>query len=179
MAANVAGYRAIGYRKFQLKVGGNPDEDIERIHAVALALASDEVLIADANTGWNQHEAVRVVNAVRGLNVYIEQPCRTYNECMAVRERTSLPMILDEVVTDVHAALRVIDDRSADVVNLKISRFGGITRMRQVRDLFAAAGIAMTIEDAWGGDVVRRPSLTWRRALPRDCILHRRISTRT
>lgn len=28
MAANVAGYRAEGYRKFQLKVGGDPDTDI-------------------------------------------------------------------------------------------------------------------------------------------------------
>src|ERR1043166_1660092 len=35
MAAKVAGYRAEGYRRFQLKVGGDPDVDIERIRAVA------------------------------------------------------------------------------------------------------------------------------------------------
>src|SRR5437867_8534440 len=38
MAAKVAGYRAEGYRRFQLKVGGDPDVDIARIRAVAAKL---------------------------------------------------------------------------------------------------------------------------------------------
>ena len=38
--ASVAGYRAEGYRRFQLKVGGDPDVDIERIRAVAAKLAA-------------------------------------------------------------------------------------------------------------------------------------------
>jgi L-alanine-DL-glutamate epimerase-like enolase superfamily enzyme len=40
-----------------------------------------------------------------------------------------------------------------DVVNLKISKLGGLTRTKQVRDLCASMGIAMTLEDSWGGDV--------------------------
>ena len=57
MAAKVATYRAEGYRKFQLKVGGDPNTDIERIHAVAELMEPGDVLIADANTGWLMHEA--------------------------------------------------------------------------------------------------------------------------
>src|SRR5437870_4905061 len=38
MAERVAGYRAEGYRRFQLKVGGDPAEDIDRIRAVAMTL---------------------------------------------------------------------------------------------------------------------------------------------
>ena len=41
-----------------------------------------------------------------------------------------------------------------DVVNIKISKLGGLTRARQVRDLCVSLGIAMTIEDSWGGDIV-------------------------
>ena len=52
-----------GYRRFQLKVGGDPDVDIERIHAVAAELQPGDRLVADANTGWMQHEAMRVVRA--------------------------------------------------------------------------------------------------------------------
>jgi L-alanine-DL-glutamate epimerase-like enolase superfamily enzyme len=40
-----------------------------------------------------------------------------------------------------------------DVVNLKISKLGGLTRTRQARDLCVSLGVAMTIEDTWGGDV--------------------------
>jgi L-alanine-DL-glutamate epimerase-like enolase superfamily enzyme len=41
-----------------------------------------------------------------------------------------------------------------DVVNIKISKFGGLTKARQARDLCVSLGIAMTIEDSWGGDIV-------------------------
>jgi L-alanine-DL-glutamate epimerase-like enolase superfamily enzyme len=40
-----------------------------------------------------------------------------------------------------------------DVVNLKISKVGGLTKARQIRDLCVSLGIAMTIEDSWGGDI--------------------------
>ncbi|NJN69849.1 MAG: mandelate racemase, partial [Nitrospira sp.] len=50
--------------------------------------------------------------------------------------------------------LRGHADMAMDVVNIKISKFGGLTRARQARDLCAALGIAMTIEDTWGGDIV-------------------------
>jgi L-alanine-DL-glutamate epimerase-like enolase superfamily enzyme len=154
MARNVAGYREQGYRKFQLKVGGSADDDIARIRAVAAELADGETLVADANTGWTLHEAARVVNALRELDVYIEQPCMTYEECLAIRRRTALPFVLDEVVSDVHVMLRLIADGAADVINLKLSRVGGLTRARQMRDLCVAAGIAMIVEDSWGGDIV-------------------------
>lgn len=153
MAANVAGYRAQGYRRFQLKVGGDADADIARIHAVAASLEPGEVLVADANTGWNLMQATRVVHAVAGLDVRIEQPCATYEQCLQIRARTSLPMILDEVITDTNALLRMIADGAADGVNLKLSRLGGLTRLRQARDICVAAGLSMTIEDSWGGDV--------------------------
>jgi L-alanine-DL-glutamate epimerase-like enolase superfamily enzyme len=39
------------------------------------------------------------------------------------------------------------------VVNLKISKLGGLTKTKQIRDLCVAMGIAMTLEDSWGGDI--------------------------
>ena len=82
MAANVAGYRAEGYRRFQLKVGGNPDEDIERIRAVRAILEPGDKLVADANTGWLMHEAARVVDRRRRRG-------RVHRA--AVRRRTRVP----------------------------------------------------------------------------------------
>lgn len=153
MAANVAAYRAEGYTRFQLKVGGDPDQDIERIRAVRAILQPTDRLVADANTGWTQHEAVRVVRAVRELDVYIEQPCLTYEECLAVRRNTNHPFVLDENVDGLEMLLRAKADLAMDVVNLKISKLGGLTKTRQIRDLCVSMGIAMTLEDSWGGDV--------------------------
>jgi L-alanine-DL-glutamate epimerase-like enolase superfamily enzyme len=40
-----------------------------------------------------------------------------------------------------------------DVVNLKISKLGGLTKTKQTRDLCVSMGIGMTLEDSWGGDI--------------------------
>ena len=153
MAAKVAGYRAEGYRRFQLKVGGDPDVDIARIFAVAAKLQTGDRLVADANTGWVQHEAVRVAKAVRDVDVYIEQPCLTYEECLAVRRQCAHPFVLDENVDGLDMLLRAKADLAMDVVNLKISKLGGLTKIRQARDLCVSMGIAMTLEDTWGSDI--------------------------
>lgn len=153
MAARVAGYRAEGYRRFQLKVGGDPDTDIARILAVAAKLQPGDRLVADANTGWVQHEAVRVAKAVRDVDVYIEQPCLTYEECLAVRRQIPHPFVLDENIDDLGILLRAKADLAMDVVNLKISKLGGLTKIKQARDLCVSMGIAMTLEDSWGGDI--------------------------
>jgi L-alanine-DL-glutamate epimerase-like enolase superfamily enzyme len=154
MAARVDGYRREGYTKFQLKVGGDPNVDIARIRAVRAVLDPSHVLVADANTGWTQHAAVRVARAVADLDVYIEQPCLSYDECLAVREHCDRPIVLDEIIDDVGTLIRAHGDRAMDVINLKISKVGGLTKARQMRDLAVSLGIAMTIEDTWGGDIV-------------------------
>ena len=148
----VATHRAEGYRRFQLKVGGDPAEDIERIRAVADIAGPEDRLIADANTGWLMHDAMRVVQAVSDLDVYIEQPCLSYEECLSIRRHTRHPFVLDESIDTVRALLRASGDNAMDVINLKISKLGGLTRARQVRDLCVTLGIAMTVEDTWGGD---------------------------
>ena len=154
MARNVAEYRADGYSKFQLKVGGRPADDIERIHAAADVLTAGEVLVADANTGWRVDDAIRVANAVRDRDVYVEQPCRSYEHCLTVRRNTRLPFILDENITDIEALMRGHNDGAMDVINLKISKVGGLTRARQIRDLCVSLNLPMTIEDSWGGDII-------------------------
>ena len=154
MADNVGGYREEGYRRFQLKVGGDPDVDIQRIHAVAEKLQPGDKLIADANTGWTMHEAMRVVRGVKDVDVYIEQPCLTYEECLSIQRRTDHPFVMDECIDGVDRLMRLAADQAADVVNIKISKFGGLTKAKLARDLCTELGIAMTIEDSWGGDIV-------------------------
>jgi len=153
MAERVAAYRAEGYKKFQLKVGGNVEDDIARIKAVRSVLEEGDILVADANTGWTMHEAARVCDAVRDLDVYIEQPCKTYEECLTIRKRTSKPFILDENIDSLDALLKAHQDGAMDCINLKISKVGGLTKAKQIRDLCVSLGYAMTIEDSWGGDV--------------------------
>jgi L-alanine-DL-glutamate epimerase-like enolase superfamily enzyme len=168
MAKKIKSYHAEGYRKFQLKVGADADTDIERIHATRSALKPGDILVADANTGWTKHEAARVVAAVADVDVYIEQPCPTYEECVSIRHRTGRPFVLDEVISDTPTLLRAISEDAMDVINLKISKVGGLTKARLMRDLCIASGIPMTIEDTWGGDIVTATIAHLARSTPEE-----------
>jgi L-alanine-DL-glutamate epimerase-like enolase superfamily enzyme len=143
---------AAGYRQIQLKVGTGWREDVERVEACLEVLGGAERVIVDANGIWTRAEATRVVAALEHFDLYIEQPCATIEECAAVRGRSRRPFVLDESLTDLAALER--GRVAADAVRLKLSQFGGITPIRRARDLAAAWGLAMTLEDSGGGDVV-------------------------
>ena len=159
MAARIPEYRDQGFRQFQVKVGEDPATDIIRIHRVAQEMEAGEVLNADANTGWKQHEALQVADAIAdlgkqtGIRLTFEQPCLSYHECLSVRKHTDLPFVLDECIDSIGALLQGYHDHAMDMINLKISRFGGLTRSRQARDLCVSLGLPMNVEDSWGGEI--------------------------
>ena len=150
----VLAQRANGIHRFQLKVGSDPEADAARVRAVLEATGPGDTVVADANGAWRLAEAVHAVGLLEGLpRLRIEQPCRSYEECVQVRRRTSLPMVLDEVVLDPQSLVRIATDGVAEGVNLKISRVGGLSRARLLRDMCVELGIALTVEDTWGGDL--------------------------
>ena len=95
-----------------------------------------------------------MARATRDLDFFLEQPCRTYEECMQVRRRVDLPMKLDECVTDMRMIQRIVEDRSAEAVCLKISKQGGLSKARIMRDYLVEHRIPVVAEDTWGGEIV-------------------------
>ena len=165
-------HRAAGYRQFQIKVGGNWAEDIERLRATVPLLKPGEKAMADANQGWHVDEALRVVRATRDLDYILEQPCKTYEECQQIRARTDLPMKLDECVTGIHAAQRIVADRGAEVCCLKISNLGGLSKARRVRDFLIDNRIPVVAEDSWGGEIATATLSHFAASTPPDFLLN-------
>jgi cis-L-3-hydroxyproline dehydratase len=155
MTAHVTELRAAGIHQFQLKLGADPREDVARVRAVLDVTGDEDVIIADANGGWRLSDAVVAARLLEGLDrVFFEQPCPTLEECLYIRRLSTLPMVLDEVISDVGSLLQAWSGKGMDAINLKISKVGGLTRARQIRDLAETLGIGLTIEDTWGGDIV-------------------------
>ncbi len=145
---------ASGIHRLQLKIGGVPAEDAERVRAVFEATGEEDVIVADANGAWRLQDATLAVRLLEQLpRVRLEQPCPTIEECIAVRRLSSMPMVLDEVITDVAALLRCYEAGAMDAINLKISRVGGLSNARLIRELAEQLGLRLTIEDTWGGDL--------------------------
>jgi L-alanine-DL-glutamate epimerase-like enolase superfamily enzyme len=64
--------------------------------------------------------------------------------------------------------MRAIADDAMDIINLKISKVGGLTKARLIRDVCVASGIPMTIEDTWGGDIVTASIAHLARSTPEE-----------
>ena len=161
-------HRASGYRQFQIKVGGDWQTDIDRIRHTVPLLEPGEKAMADANQGWRVDNAIRVARATRDLDFILEQPCRTYEECQQVRRVAKQPMKLDECVTGIHAAQRIVADRGAEICCLKISNLGGLSKARRVRDYLIDNRIPVVSEDTWGGEITSSVVAHFAASTPED-----------
>ncbi len=147
--------QAQGYRRLQIKVGGrNPEIDIESIHKVHAALQPGVKLAVDANRGWTTRDALNISLACRELPLVLEQPCNTFEEVAAIRNQVPHPIYLDESTENLGIILQAVGSRVCDGFGLKVTRLGGLTPMRTVRDICRAASLPITCDDAWGGDII-------------------------
>jgi len=153
MVATARRYLDAGYRRLQVKVGGDPAGDAALLAAVADAVGPEVTLFCDANGAWTSYQALRFLEATRDFDYVLEQPCAGYQENLAVRRACAKPFVLDESVDGLEALLRIRADGAADGVTLKIARFGGLTKTRRIRDLAVDFGLMVTVEDIGGAEV--------------------------
>ncbi|CAB4556105.1 MAG: mandelate racemase [Actinobacteria bacterium] len=142
-----------GYRRLQVKVGLEPDDDVERIEAVRAAVPASTVLYADANASWRPADARRFVLATRHLAYTLEQPCAGFDANLSVRRAFDGPMVLDESIDSLDALVRSHGAGLVDGITIKIARVGGVTPARLIRDVAVDLGLEVTVEDTGGAEI--------------------------
>jgi L-alanine-DL-glutamate epimerase-like enolase superfamily enzyme len=150
-----------GMTQIQVKLGADAsvEADIARLVQVREAVGPGPLVYGDWNCGTTQLDATRVGRGVAHLDVMLEQPCATMQECAAVRAATGLAMKLDELAHDTASLLEGHRLGILDAVALKLSKFGGLSALRRARDLCMHLGARMCIEDTWGSDIAMAAAL--------------------
>ncbi|MEM7074585.1 MAG: mandelate racemase/muconate lactonizing enzyme family protein [Pseudomonadota bacterium] len=153
--------QALGMTQFQVKLGVDADwkGDVERLRAVRAAVGDGPLVYGDWNCGSSSLDATRVGRAVADLDIMLEQPCATLEDCARVRAATGLPMKIDENAHDAASLLRAHELGCMDAVAIKLSKFGGLSASRRARDLCIHLGAKMCIEDTWGSDITTTAAL--------------------
>jgi L-alanine-DL-glutamate epimerase-like enolase superfamily enzyme len=148
-AARVAHHAAnLGLRAVKVKVGLNVEEDILRVGAVRSELGKNFAISVDANAGWTEGDAARATPHLERLGVNaIEQPLRRgdFKGCARLRQRTSIPIMLDESVFTRQDALEAIREYACDIISVYPGKNGGILRSIEIAQMVAAAGLQCTI----------------------------------
>ena len=131
MARDAADAVRRGYDCLKVKVGKEPEKDIARLIAIRNAVPRSVCVRIDANQGWTPKEAVRILNGMqeKGLDIeFVEQPVKAHDftGMQYVTERSYVPVLADESVFSPADALRIMQMRAADLVNIKLMKCGGI-----------------------------------------------------
>ena len=144
-----------GYPRLQIKVGARPiEEDIAVIRKVGEIMPKGARLAIDANRGWTLRDMIFVSNQCRDVDFIMEQPLNTMEEIAIARPLVNHPLYLDESTQDLGAVIRAIGSGICDGFGLKVTRLGGLSVMRTVRELCAVRSLPHTCDDAWGGDII-------------------------
>ncbi len=121
----------MGFNILKLKVGNNFIKDIERIKEVSKSVGENILIRVDANQGWTVKEAIRIIRKLEDLDLniqLIEQPVPYYDlEGMKIiTKNTYLKILADESVFTVKDAIKIITEKIADIINIKLMKCGGI-----------------------------------------------------
>ena len=163
-----------GITQFQAKLGASGDwqTDAERLAKVREAVGPGPLVYGDWNCGATTLDATRVARGAAHLDVMLEAPCATLEDCARVQRATGLPMKMDELAHDTASMLDAHRLGIMDAVALKLSKFGGLSATRRARDLCLHLGAKMCIECTWGSDIVTAAALHLGAATPPSRVLN-------
>ena len=163
-----------GITQFQAKLGASGDwqTDVERLVKVREAVGPGPLVYGDWNCGATTLDAIRVGRGAAQLDVMLEAPCATLEDCARVQAATGLPMKMDELAHDTASMLQAHSLGIMDAVALKLSKFGGLSATRRARDLCLHLGAKMCIECTWGSDIVTAAALHLGAATPPGRVLN-------
>ena len=167
----LARYRDRGYWVHSVKVGGDVDQNIERIQDVETHRPTKERILYDANRGFTRQQALRVMQATEQWKVMFEQPCETLDDIAAIRPLHSTPVSVDECLVTLQDATRVARDGIAEVFGIKLNRVGGLTKASRIRDIALAHGIDIFVMATGGSVLADTEALHLAATIPDDNML--------
>lgn len=139
-----------GYDCLKVKVGKESEKDIARLSAIRQAVPKETLIRIDANQGWTPKEAVRILNGMqeKGLDIeFVEQPVKghDFEGLKYVTERSYVPVLADESVFSPEDALKIMQLRAADMVNIKLMKCGGLYNALKIASAAEVYGVECMI----------------------------------
>lgn len=139
-----------GFDILKIKVGKDSKRDIERITEIRKAVGENIKLRVDANQGWTSKQAIKIIRTLEDKNLNIdlvEQPVKYWDfEGMKyVTNNTYTRILADESVFSPLDAVKIIQEKAADLINIKLMKTGGIHNALKICDIAEVYGVECMI----------------------------------
>ena len=139
-----------GFESLKIKVGKDIGLDIERVKAIHAAVDGRALLRLDANQGWTPKQAVFAMTALENAGVeleLLEQPVKADDIAglKYVTDRVNTPVMADESAFSPLQAIDLIQQRAADIINIKLMKTGGLSNAIKLADIAGMYGVPCMI----------------------------------
>ncbi|MDQ0217367.1 dipeptide epimerase [Peribacillus cavernae] len=146
MGEDAESYMKRGFNVLKVKVGKDISTDIERIREIRRRVGNDVKIRLDANQGWKPKDAVRAIRKMEdsGLEIeLVEQPVKAddIKGLKQVTDSVETPIMADESIFTPKQAFEVLQTRSADLINIKLMKAGGIYQAQIINSLAEVCGV--------------------------------------
>ncbi len=139
--------KAQGFPVVKLKLGEGP-QDAERVRMISKELGSDLPLRLDANQGWTTDLAIELLQGMASYNIqHCEAPIprRDFLDLPRIRAASTIPIMADEACWDHLDAQRLINLKAIDLINIKISKSGGLFKALKILRIAEAHNVPVQI----------------------------------
>ena len=150
-----------GYLTLVIKIGRDSEYDIERLRQVREAVGPNIKIRLDANEAYRPDQAIRIIRRMEKYNPeFVEEPVKRWDlDGMArVAHAVDTPISSDESNTSLPSVRKIIEKKAASIINVKISKNGGIYRSKKIAALAEAAGIPIIVGGANTYEIGRQAS---------------------
>ena len=140
-----------GYKTLVVKIGREPQADIERLRLVREAVGDEVNLRLDANEAYWPDQAIGIIRRMEKYHPeFVEEPVKRWDlDGMArVARAVGIPISSDESNTSLESVMQIIQKAAAGIINIKISKNGGLYRSKKIAALAEAAGIPCIVGGA-------------------------------
>lgn len=161
--AELSRYRQTGFRDFKIKLSGNLLRDLDKVALLKAAGIAPDSVRADANNLWTDAgDAIQFLSRLDYRFRALEEPLRAGDHAgmNRIAAETGCSIILDESLLRADQLSLFADSPARWIVNLRISKMGGLIRSLELLDLVRRSGLRLVV-----GAHVGETSLLTRAAL--------------
>jgi muconate cycloisomerase len=136
-----------GIRTIKIKVGVDPDRDVEMVRRVRETVGPGIALCVDANQGYQTAgQAIRTYRRMERFDlIYFEQPVEGIEHLAEVARAIDTPVMADESAWNAHDLVQIIEKRAAQIVSIYTTKPGGLYRAMEAAAVARAAGIVCNV----------------------------------
>lgn len=156
-------FSSYGFKVIKIKVSGNLDADLDLVHTMMKLVPAGSQFTLDGNKGYELSSAVQFIQKLRKSGhqpLFFEQPLGAddWEGLKRLEEVGEVAVCLDETVMTSEDAIRVVQDKTASMINLKITK-SGIEETRKIIAIARSAGIALMIGGMLESEIAMGASL--------------------